>query len=103
MRKILGFGFCEIDDVNKVLYTIYIRHTEYYKARKGGWTVLADPSDYDGTDLDCLGPFKINEDTLIYLIKKTEQPTANILHLLYRIGNNNASESEKDDQYGQVT
>ena len=71
VRKILGFGFCEIDDVNKVLYTIYIRHTEYYKARKGGWTVLAEPSDYDRMYFYCLEPFYINEDTLIYLINKT--------------------------------
>ena len=59
--------------------------------------------DFDRTDLDYLEPFQINEDTLIYLIKKTEQPTANSVHLLYRNGNNNASKSEKDDQYGQVT
>ena len=84
VRKILGFGFCEIDDVNKVLYTIYIRHTEYYKARKGGWTVLADPYDYDGTDLDCLDTFQINKDTLRYLINNTEQPTSNNMHLIYQ-------------------
>ena len=61
-----------------------------------------EPSGYDGTGLDFLEPFKINKDTLIYLIKKPEHLTANNMRLIYRKGNIDASESKEDDQDVQV-
>ena len=57
--------FRDIDIANKVLYTVSRGHMEYKRRRKGGWAVLAEPFDCDRTDLDCLEPFQINEDTLI--------------------------------------
>ena len=81
-EKFLGLFFRDIDDVNKVLYTISRRHMEYEKVSKGGWNVLAEPSNYYGTGLNCLDPFQINKGTLIYLIKKTEDPTANSVHII---------------------
>ena len=95
--------FRDIENLKKVLYTVSSGHVEYEKGRKGGWAFLAEPFDYDGMDLDCLEPFQINEDILIYLIKKTEETTVNNVHLIYWNGNSNTSESEEDNQYGEVT
>ena len=67
---------------------------EYEKGRKVGWTVLAEPSNSDETDLYCLAPFHINKDTPIYLINNTEHTTANNVHLIYRNGNSDAYEIE---------
>ena len=78
--------------MKEVLYTISRRHMEYKKGRKVGWTVLADPSDCDGTDLYCLEPFRINKDTLIYLINNTEHPTVKNVHIIFRNGNSDAYE-----------
>ena len=64
---------------------------------------MADPFDYDGTDLDLLEPFQINKDNMIYLIKKTEHPTVNNVHLIDRNSHRTASEREGDNQDGQVT
>ena len=53
-------------------------------------------------DLDFLGPFNINKYIHIYLIKKTENPTANNVHLIYRNRNIETPEREEDDQDGQA-
>ena len=63
--KYQGLVSRDIDNSNKFLYTISSGHTEYEKRRKGGWDVLAELFNYDGTDLDCLEPFHINKYTLI--------------------------------------
>ena len=63
--KYRGLVFCDIDNQNKVLYTVSSGHMGYKKGKKGGWADLAEPFDYDGTYLYCLEPFQINKDTLI--------------------------------------
>ena len=93
-EKYWGLVFRDIDDVEKVLYIVSSRHTEYEKGRKGGWAVLAKPFDCDKKGLDFLEPFHINEDTLIYLVQKTDQPTANNMNFIFRNRNNNAYESK---------
>ena len=98
-----GLVLRDIDNSNKVLHTVSSRHTEYEKGEKGSWSVLEKPFDYDGIDLDCLEQFQINKDTLIQPKKKTDQPNANNVHMIYRNGNNNTSESKKDVQDGSVT
>ena len=100
--KYQGLVFCDIDNVNKVMYTVSSGKMKYGLGRKCGWTVLAEPFDYNRTDLDCLDPFKINKDLLIYLTNNTDQNTSNNVNLIYRNGNINVSASEEDDQYGQV-
>ena len=84
--KYRGLVFCDIYNAKELLYTISSGHMEYEKGRKCGWGFLAKPFDYGRTDLDCLEPFHINEDKMIYLIKKTEQPNTNNVHLIYRNG-----------------
>ena len=59
---------------------------------------MAETSNYDRTYLDCLQPFKINKDTLIYLTNNNDHPTTNSVHLIYQNGNSDAPESEEDDQ-----
>ena len=49
----------------------YHKHTSH---TNGGWNVLAEPPQYDGTNDEVLVPYEINDDCLIYLIKQTEQP-----------------------------
>ena len=51
-EKYRGLVFGDIDNVNKVLYTVSSGHTEYEKGRKVGWTILAEPFYYDRTNLD---------------------------------------------------
>ena len=90
-EKYRGLVLCYIDDVDKFLYTVYIVHMEYGKGKKGGWTVLSETSDYNGTDFNCLDPFQITEDILIYLINNTEQPTINSVCLIFLNGSSNFS------------
>ena len=40
----------------------------------GGWYVLAEPPEYDGTNKEVLEEFQINEECLIWTIKEYEQP-----------------------------
>ena len=94
-EKYQGLVFRDIDNADKLLYTVSSGHMEYEKDGKVGWTVLDEPSDYDVTALDCLEPFQINKYTLTRT--KTKKPTANNMHLIYRNRNRNASESEEDD------
>ena len=53
-EKYWGLVFRDIDNANKTLYTVSSGHMEYEKGMKGGWAVLEETFDYDGTDLDCL-------------------------------------------------
>ena len=49
-----------------VTYTISTPQLDWKRGRRnGGWNVLADPPDYDGTDDDFLEPYAINEDCLV--------------------------------------
>ena len=41
----------------------------------GGWHVLAQPPEYNGSDRNLLEEFQINEGCLIYMIRIYEQPT----------------------------
>ena len=81
-EKYRGLVFHDIDNAKNILYTVSRRYMECDKSKKDGWAVLAEPFDYDGTDLDCLEPFHINKDTLVYLIKKTDHNTSNNVHLI---------------------
>ena len=56
-EKYWGLVFSDIDDAEKLLYVVYIRHMKYEKCRKGGWTILVESSNYDGTYFDFLEPF----------------------------------------------
>ena len=47
---------------------------QFEKGRKGGWAVLAELSEYDGTNDHLLEPYSINMETLIYSIQNIEQP-----------------------------
>ena len=50
--KYWGLVFRDIYDAYKFLYTVSSAHMEYEKGRKFGWTILAEPFYYDGTNLD---------------------------------------------------
>ena len=41
----------------------------------GGWCVLGEPEEYDGTNDDVLTPFVINDECLIPLVKTEDQPS----------------------------
>ena len=72
LTKYGGLVFKDIDD--GIVYTISTERMQYHKGKDGGWCVLAEPPDYDGDNHDMLKPYMINDDTLIYLIRNTEQP-----------------------------
>ena len=45
--------------------------------------MLADPQEYSGGNPDVLEPFHINEDKIVYFIKK-KYPVQNNIHLIYQ-------------------
>ena len=55
-------------------YTISEDKMHWQPYRGGGWCVLGEPAEYDGTNDDVLQPFLINEECLIPLIEAAEQP-----------------------------
>eukprot|EP00957_Ditylum_brightwellii_P054657 4141555-Ditylum_brightwellii.AAC.1 len=68
-----------------VTYTIYSKNLEFQKGRglpkdECGWSVIAQPPEYDGTDDTILEPYKINEN-LVTMIAGTNQTS----HLTIKI------------------
>ena len=55
-------------------YTISDNKIHWQPYRGGGWCVVGEPADYDGTNDDVLQPFLINQECLIPLIEAEEQP-----------------------------
>jgi len=53
-QKYKGLVMCDID--LKIVYTISADKMQYDKGRNGGWAVLTEPSEYDGTNDDILVP-----------------------------------------------
>ena len=49
--------------------------------------IFSKPYNHDGMGLDFLDSFQNNEDTLVYILKTTEQPTANNVHMIKRNDN----------------
>ena len=92
LRKYGGLVFDDIDDTDNVRLTVSTTMMKWI--RSSGWHVIAEPAEYDGTNDDVLEPFPINEETLIYLIKNTEQPTV----LNVRMVNKEDGEEDSDDE-----
>ena len=55
-------------------YTISDSKMHWQPYRGGGWCVLGEPAEYDGTNDDVMQPFMINQECLIPLIEAEEQP-----------------------------
>ena len=78
MAKYGGLVFTD-DKEPFTQYTISDRVMHWQPYRGGGWCVLGEPAEYDGTNDDVLQPFLINEECLIPLIEAAEQrPLLNI-------------------------
>ena len=71
LQKYKGLVFNDID--NDVVYTIFDSNLEWSTGRKGGWSVVGVPPDYDGKNDDVLEPWLIN-DNLIEMLLEYEQP-----------------------------
>ena len=54
----------------------------YEPNKKGGWAILGQPPDYDGTDCNQLEEVQINKDILIWMIKHTEQSEASHVQII---------------------
>ena len=65
---------------------MHIKDIYFQNSKKGGWVVLAELQEYDGTNSDVLGTLQINEYILIYFIKKKDHPEQNNIHLIYQEG-----------------
>ncbi len=72
-EKYSGLVFKDMDEPFKI-YTICDEVRWRRGSKNGGWYVVAEPPEYDGTDDDLLEEFQINEDCLIYMIQEYEQP-----------------------------
>ncbi|EJK71400.1 hypothetical protein THAOC_07167, partial [Thalassiosira oceanica] len=92
LQKYGGLVFDDIDSETKDRMTISKSVMKYIMRQ--GWHVMAEPSDYDGTNPDVLEPIAIKEDVIIHLIKNTEQPS----HLNVRMVSEEDDEGDDEDQ-----
>ena len=68
-------GLVFTDDADgKTQYTILETNMYWKPYRGGGWCILGEPAEYDGTNDDVLTPFVINNECLIPLIEMEDQP-----------------------------
>ena len=73
LNKYGGLVFTD-DAAGKTQYTISETNMSWKPHRGGGWCVLGEPVEYDGTNDDVLTPFVINDECLITLIEMADQP-----------------------------
>lgn len=93
LQKYGGLVIRDIDN-NDLILTISRDKMQYEKGRKGGWAVLAEPPEYDGSNDDILEPLTINEECLIFMIAKTDQPKKLNVEKVYPKGWEGEKEAE---------
>ena len=94
LEKYKGLVLYDIDE--EKTYTVYEKNMFYQKGRGGGWCILAAPPEFDGENDDLLEPYMVNEETLIYLIENTEQPSDLNVEIVKKSTGNSDTESEAD-------
>ena len=94
LQKYGGLVFDDIDK-NNVRKTISKHKMEWI--RGGGWHVVAEPPEYDGTDNNFLESFQISEGLLIILISSTEQPDALNVRMVWKKNNKDDSDDSTNN------
>jgi len=74
LTKYGGMIFIDVDEDEKSCLAISKTRMKYI--RRDGWHLMAEPAEYDGTNIEVLEPIPITKDVAIIIIEETPQPEA---------------------------
>ena len=75
MKLLKKYGGLTIEDPDvKEVYTLSSTNLYWVKERGGGWYVVAETAEYDGSNANVLEIYEINDHCLMEMLIDTEQP-----------------------------
>jgi len=84
------------DPDHNMVFTLSSENMDWVRGRNGGWHVVAEPAEYDGTNDDVLEIYEINEESLMWMIINTEQPPKLNIQKVYKDDINSDGEEVGD-------